>query len=273
MMRHAALAVALSVFTMIGSPALAVEEHWSPVVDSIEEQHRTYQVAAAAHADGLIHVSLTNHDGSALFESVYPIVDEDGVKRLQWTYRYADGTEMSRVNALPVEVVPSIRSMVSAGKDIARMLGAGLQPGSHNLRPGKVKTNDTWGCDLPEFVDIECTSRGNCCDTHDACYAVGNCSAWSWTGAQTLWCEACNATVVLCAATGLGSTGAPSVCCNMGNCGQERIAVSGPNKDLIPGMEPTNEDGSAAWGYDNPWVVYTSGGMCTFPDGSVVPCA
>jgi len=247
----------------------------SPVIDSIDEQHVTYAVTAAEHVDGWLEVTIKSTEGWS-FESTYPVVDEDGVKRLRWTYHYADGTAVTRLNDVPDGVIPSIRSMSEAGKDIVRMLSAGLQPGSHNLKPGKVKTNDTWGCDLPEFGDIECTSRGNCCDTHDACYAAMNCSSWSWTGIQGPFCQACNVQVVLCITTGLGSSEQPSVCCAAGICGEEYfppLVDSGVNKDLTPGMEGSEGGGGTSWGYEIPGVTANTGnGTCTFPDGTVVQC-
>jgi hypothetical protein len=251
------------------------DDHWSPIVDSIQEQHRAYSLTATAHADGLLQVMIKNADGSPLFESVYPVAASDGTTRLEWTYRSPDGSILTRSNQLPADLYPTIRSMSLAGKDVVRMLGNGLQPGSHNLRPGKIKTNDTWGCDLPEAVDMECTNRGNCCDSHDACYAVGHCSYWSWLGVQSLWCEACNLTAALCITTGLGSTGQPSICCAYGNCGTEQGPPGGgPTKDLEPGMEPSDPEGGGMteWGIDSPWGVSTGSGTCTFPNGMVVPC-
>jgi hypothetical protein len=238
-----------------------------------------YSVTAEAHADGVLDVSITSTDGSASFDSVYPVTDEAGVKRLQWTYHYADGTTVSRSNELPGDIVPDIKGMAAAGMDVVRMLRSGLEPGSQNIRPGKIKTNDTWGCDLPEFADIECTNRGNCCDTHDACYWAGNCSYWSWLGIQGPWCTACNAQVVLCVTTGLASTEEPSVCCSLGNCGSEfdpsalGLVDSGVNKDLTPMMEPGEGGAGTGLGVEIPGVVNSGSGRCTFPDGTVVPCA
>lgn len=254
------------------------EHHWSPVVHSIQEQHRTYNVTAEAYADGLLAVSITRPDGLALFDSTYPVIAADGVKRLKWTYHYPDGTSVSRSNELPSEIVPTIEAMAAAGMDVIRMLGSGLEPGSQNIRPGKIKTNDTWGCDLPEYADIECTNRGNCCDTHDVCYYVGNCSYWSWLGIQGPWCTACNAQVVLCITAGLASTEEPSICCSRGTCGQEfdpsdfEPADSGVNKDLTGMMYPSEGGAGTGWGFDVRGVVTTGNGTCRFPDGTVVPC-
>jgi hypothetical protein len=293
MMRRLAVLPVLVLVVAVGLPARAGvrEDHWSPIVDSLQEQHRTYTVAATAHADGLLQVSIKRQDGTPLFQSVYPVLTPDGRPLLEWTYYDADGSMLTRSNPVPAEVTPTISAMASAGKDIVRMVGNGLEPGSHNIKPGKIRTDDQWGCDLPEYADIECTTRGNCCDFHDACYATGNCSYWSWLGVQNLWCEACNATVLLCITTGLGSSGQPSVCCQYGNCDVERCEsdpfnpdcfdgpiVTGPDKDLIPGVEPSGGGGNGAgtpyWGYSNPWVggASTGGGMCTFPNGAVVPC-
>ena len=278
----------LSVLVVIGQvPARAAVsvDQWSPIIDSLDEQHRTYSVAAMAHADGLLQVSIKRVDGTPLYQSVYPVIGPDGGKRLEWTYYHADGMTWTQSNVLPAEISPTIRAMSLAGKDIVRMAANGLQPGSRNPKPGKIKTDDAWGCDLPEFADFECTSLGNCCDSHDACYEAGDCSVWSWLGVQTLWCEACNATIVLCITAGVGSTGAPSVCCQYGNCGVERCLLdpfspycgrfNGIEKQMVPLVQPTNGD-LGGLGYVNPWVAGgttgTGSGTCTFPDGTVLPC-
>jgi hypothetical protein len=86
---------------------------------------------------------------------------------------------------------------------------------------------DTAGCTGLQF--LSCTSRGNCCDKHDACYAMHGCSGtfsqWSHAiacAAGLVVCDACddcNNAVVACIIAGSGSDGAAADCCARGDCG------------------------------------------------------
>ncbi len=119
-----------------------------------------------------------------------------------------------------------------------------LMPGSTEATIGY----DGFGCDSVAGP-ASCTSRGNCCDTHDHCYSQNGCSAASWYCAPAeatcrfakdpriklpacllaltcndadkgLGCAMCNGTAVVCFAT--GGTGEPSTCCANDNCGDPR---------------------------------------------------
>lgn len=79
---------------------------------------------------------------------------------------------------------------------------------------------DSWGCDLPFTHVSSCSSKGACCDVHDACYAKNGCTASSWYNpSASSACKACNSAVVHCFTF---ENPGPSVCCAQGNCGQPR---------------------------------------------------
>lgn len=263
--------------------------NFTPVIEEMDGAYERYSLEARAYADGVLDVRLTKPDGSPLFHSTYPVVKADG-NYVEWTYH--SDPPLRRSALLEAGVIPTLRGMAFAARDIARMAARGLTPETGSGRPGDVRSDDTWGCDLPEYADIECTSRGNCCDTHDECYWAYDCSYWSWLGISNLACEACNWAVVLCITTGTGSTGEPSACCSLWNCGTERCGGTFWNDpQCLPAVElpletwPIDQDplygypgdpgsgGMYAW--YNPYtgtIVETYGGKCCFPDGTCISC-
>jgi hypothetical protein len=150
---------------------------------------------------------------------------------------------------------------------------------------------DSWGCDA---VADSCGPNGNCCDTHDACYAENGCSASSWTGIASAACLDCNACAESCVtgrdtgcSYGYRNTTQPSACCALGNCGRERCTGTDtwndPYCDPTLGSYPgggswgdgfgTDEQdlgwdwassGGGAWGYGVPGVPGGSIGFCTY---------
>jgi hypothetical protein len=276
------LSAAIFISVVLVAPSLVADtpNDFRLKLEAIEEPFRNGHVAAAAYADGSFQVLIRDENGTPLFESAYPIRKSDG-NYLEWTYR--SKPPISRSNLIGPEVAPTLRGMTFAAKDIVRMVGKGLAPGSQNRTP---RTDDTFGCDLPQFVDIECTNRGNCCDRHDECYWAYDCSYWSWLGVSNIFCEGCNAGVVACITLGIGSTGTPSACCDQGNCGQERcqgLYWNDPNcsprpiKPSIayrtPAPDPGTGGGGPAGNGDIPGggVGYGTG-TCCFPDGTCLSC-
>jgi hypothetical protein len=248
----------------------------SPVIETIRGPYGKRYVEATAHADGLFQVTVKDHDGRPLFQSVYPVKKADG-HYVEWTY--GRNGEVFRSNRIEPGTAVTLKTMTFAAKDIVRMMSRGFEP----------ETQDEWGCDLPDFTGVECSDRGNCCDTHDECYAAFDCSAWSWLGISNIYCEACNLAVLICVTTGEGSNGQPSACCALGNCGTERcegakwndascaafMAGAGdPNMKLY--YDPFLTDGYGLGGGMGPisggYSISTSGGVCRFPDGTSIPC-
>jgi hypothetical protein len=88
---------------------------------------------------------------------------------------------------------------------------------------------NNWGCDtdIPGILDMSSSEWGACCDDHDTCYEVNNCTADSWGDAAGTPCQICNDTVAACMDTKPGP--GPSVCTIAANntpCGSYR---SGPH--------------------------------------------
>jgi hypothetical protein len=90
-------------------------------------------------------------------------------------------------------------------------------------------TANNWGCDtdIPGVLDMSSSEWGACCDVHDTCYEVNNCTADSWSDVDATPCKACNDAVTTCMMTTPGP--GPSLCTNPANnlpCGTYR---SGPH--------------------------------------------
>lgn len=221
-MRHRSFVLLIAL--VLGVLPLAAEERFGAKVEVYEENYRNrYRIEAATYADGVMRVSISGMDGKLVFESVYPVQKEDG-NYCDWTY-YGDPV-MTRSTRIGPEVAPTLGTMAFAGKDIIRMIGRGLTPddaapkGEGRL---KVKADDNWGCDIDgEGGPVECSGRGNCCDTHDECYVYLSCDFLSWSGLSSAACQGCNVALAACITLGIGSTGQKSACCDLGNCGQER---------------------------------------------------
>lgn len=278
---------------------------FSPITDEVDMTERGYYFEARAYGDGVLQVVVRAVDGTIVFDSIYPVVKPDG-RYVEWTYRATP--PIKRSTRLDESVLPSLEGMAGAAKNIIRMIEKGLAPGSQDLSPGRghsrrfadprsnstgpddVVSDDSWGCDLPDLVNIQCTDRGNCCDTHDACYWEFDCSYWSWVGILPSFCDGCNAAVVLCVAAGVGSNGKPSICCELGNCGQERCTGLRWND---PACSPSGGTDGAAVNFEQNRVDYGGGrfggggstgsstgsgsasygpATCCFPDGTCIPC-
>jgi hypothetical protein len=246
-------------------------ERCLPVVDEIREHHQAYDVEGVTLSDGSIQVSVLEPDGTAVFESHFPVVRADG-RYLEWEYRGETPYSMSvRVDDKSSRTV---QGMAGAAKDIVRAIKRGRVSGGRF----KPETDDNYGCDWP-FDDVTCGQHGNCCDEHDACYDTFRCSALSWLGLESPLCIACNVALVLCTE---GPIGGPSTCCAAGNCGQTRPSMWwGYFSDDVGGGEDIqyDEGGSGSSGSGGtlavtPWgsVVY-GGGTCLFPDGTIIPCS
>jgi hypothetical protein len=183
-----------------------------------------YRVNSYEGVDGSMRIVVLNQTGAKAFESFYPIIDDDGV-HVVW--RYLEEKDYVSKSALVPEnrASPTLEGMKAAARDIvhsvakSRRTGRGLQ------------VEDTWGCDLPSWLggaELTCSSSGNCCDMHDDCYALFDCTAASWlTGYVDQQCLACNALIVACLTVGVENTGEPSVCCSVGNCGVTRTGFGG----------------------------------------------
>lgn len=254
----------------------------SPVIDSVSERYHGYSVEGRAYADGRLRVGVDAPDGTRVFESAYPINKADG-RYLEW--KYFGDTPVSNSTRLGPEILVRLDLMTLAAKNLVLTLDIKPNITRRNaMRVGPITVTDQWGCDLPELVDFECTKWGNCCDTHDACFAQNNCSWWSWIGIASWDCKMCDAAAELCALTGIGSTGEPSQCCALNNCGQERcpgqywndpycILVVAPKPTALETVEPVTYGSTGPIGsaYDPSTSVWTSGGICNV-GGILLPC-
>lgn len=279
-MRMLLLVAAIVAAILAAPPAVAdTSNEFRLRTESIHEVHDNRLVTATAYDDGFFHVEIQGTDGQLLFESSYPVRRDDGYY-IDWTYHGVPS--ISRSNLIGPEVSPTLRTMTFAAKDIVRMIDRGLAPGSQSRTP---RTEDSFGCDMPGFLNVECTNRGNCCDVHDECYWAYECSWWSWLGVSNILCEGCNARAVVCVTTGLGSTGQPSACCAQGNCGAPRCnglywddprctlgppPRSGP-RDRDPAPNPGNTGGGGGGGIPGGTVSFP-GATCCFPGGQCLPC-
>lgn len=248
----------------------------SPVIESVQESYGVYHLNGEAMADGNLQVSIHNAQGMLIFASRYPVEKPDG-RYVEWTY-YGK-VSMKRSNPIAEELAPTLEGMAFAAKDIVRMMEKGYATDSE----GRVVPHDTWGCDEPARP-LQCTHVGNCCDTHDACYANNNCGYWSWLGIGTWECQNCNSVALNCMLFGIGSTGHPSACCSLGNCGEERCPgihyndpncitiyataeVEGPfNQDIPPPDSGSGVPTSNWHGYTGYSIV-----LCSV-SSTVVPC-
>jgi hypothetical protein len=266
----------ISVVLMTLSAVAEIPNDFRLELESIDEPFREGRVSAAAYGDGSFEVVIYDGNNMVLFESVYPLRKADGYY-LEWTYR--SDPPISRSNLIGPEISPTLKGMTFAAKDIVRMISKGLAPGSQNRTP---RTEDTFGCDMPQFADVECTSKGNCCDTHDECYWAYDCSYWSWLGVSTRFCEACNAGVVACITLGIGSSGRPSTCCAQRNCGKERCrGIYWNDPKCTPGTRVTKTyktpapdpgTGGGGGGETIPGGGTGTVGVCCFPNGQCIPC-
>ncbi|MFZ5443382.1 MAG: hypothetical protein ACOZQL_25470 [Myxococcota bacterium] len=251
------------------------------VTQTVTEPFQNYQLHGVARDDGSLQVVIATQQGRTLFQSDYPVY-ADGIAHLAWSYTGEQTFAVKMV--VPPSTQPKLESMTTAARDIVKMIAAGGAPGSNT----QIKY-DTWGCTSPaELVVDSCSSNGNCCDTHDECYAANNCDYLSWSGLSSPACEDCNDCVVLCV-TGLGTdcsygyfnTNQSSTCCDYGNCGAERCTgtlnwndpychpdgyggigwgggegTSHQPENQLPASEPWN--GSWGWGYGIPTGTVTA---------------
>jgi hypothetical protein len=259
----------------------------------VEEHYVVYEARAETAVDGHIKVTIQSSDALVSFESNYPVRHSNG-NYLEW--EYAGAVRLFASIKVPSSVTPSATSMLIAGKDIVRLIARGSRPSVYELAAAKAsqlvdvtwrhrlyaalpvynaRLYDNYGCDWP-FKDWSCTSSGNCCDKHDECYALNNCNALSWLGLGSLDCINCNNAVQECLEGGVANNGQPSQCCAAGNCGQSNggaLGGGGPDNQDVP---PDFGGGGSPWGgsiYQTPWGnVGYAGGICTFPDGTQVPC-
>ena len=255
------------------------------VIEEVHEHYATLDLDGVVMSDGSIRVTIAELDGSSVYVSRFPVVKADG-KYLEWEYRGETPYSMSRrVDEIAVR---TLQDMTRAAKDVVRLIKTNRVPGMD--RPGQlaVKVDDNHGCDWP-FEALSETSAGNCCDSHDICYAAFRCDGLSWLGLNSYMCGACNLQLVACigdADGSYGSTFQPSECVSQGNCGQPRSAnVWGNFSDVDLGgalnLELLPHDGSGGGGgvgsiHTTPWGQIHQGaygpGTCRFPDGQVIPC-
>lgn len=149
----------------------------------------------------------------------------------------------------PTQFTVGLPNLIGAAKDIVRMTA------SRSVAGRRIEALDNWGCDIPDWLGgrtIECSHLGNCCDTHDACYARFGCGSWSWlTGAATPQCLMCNTFVIACITENVGSTWLPSECCALGNCGEPRATGGGGGGGGIKYLDPydggSGGSGGAGW--------------------------
>ncbi|HTD83113.1 MAG TPA: hypothetical protein VK648_04915 [Gemmatimonadaceae bacterium] len=240
-----------------------------PTIDRVHEHFVSVDVDGVVLSDGSIHVTITETDGTAIFQSDFPVVKPDG-RYLEWEYRGLQHYSMSRrVDRLTMR---TLEEMVHSAKDIVRAIKRG------HISNGKwvLKTNDQYGCDWP-FDDLSCTTRGNCCDTHDACFETFGCNALSWLGLQSVICEGCNIALAACVATGEGSNNLPSECCAARVCGQERVPPLGWgwHPPIFNPFEPPDGGSGGSPIYGTPWgeveIVGESYHECIV-NGIRIPC-
>ena len=266
----------------------------SSIIQTIVEHYSTYDVYATTRVNGQTDVAIRSTDGTLSFESHFPILHGDATF-LDW--RYVGAVDVSA--SIRMSSQPTIEGMTLAGKDIVRLILRGRRPSVQELAAAKASQNqdphvkslslghalafrpramDNYGCDWPFDSWISCSPSGNCCDTHDDCYAANNCNALSWLGFASLDCINCNVVVQDCLEKGIDNTGQPSTCCAAGNCGQPRPSSTSNNNGGVDNqyVAPDGSSGGSPWGgstFNTPWgsVIYTNG-HCIFPDGSDVPC-
>lgn len=139
-----------------------------------------YLVEGFTGSAATLRVRITTN-GALVFES-YCCVERTDALHIVWKYREGEDWTIKSATR-PTEFQVGLSNMVGAAKDIVRMSAP------RSSRPRDVESLDNWGCDIPDWLGgraIECSHKGNCCDTHDECYAQYGCGAWSWlTGAST----------------------------------------------------------------------------------------
>ena len=264
------------------------------VVERSYEIYAKYDVHAVRYADGSSYVSIIDDSGKIVFETRCAVSRAHG-PYFAWIFSGEPAMSFKR-RLEPKHNDKSLESLMRISKDIFRGImrsqmhanhfpASAPMTDSHGSKSKKllVAPTDNYGCDYP-FELLSCTPDGNCCDTHDDCYAAFNCDALSWLGLEGSLCTACNVAVVACINSGIGNTGQPSCCCFVHNCGVPRNPPSGVGggtdtknwEDLVIG-DGGGGGGSGGTSYFTPYgSVYFSNGNCTIqlPEGGSVtmPC-
>lgn len=287
----------LATFFALDAPAQPLPD--AAVVERSYEIYAKYDVHAVRYADGSSYVSIIDDAGKIVFEARRAVSQAHG-PYFAWIFSGQPAMSFKR-RLEPKHDDKSLESLMRISKDIFRgIMRSQRRAGhfavtasiaeSHGSKSKKfaVAPTDDYGCDYP-FELLSCTPDGNCCDTHDDCYAAFNCDALSWLGFEGSFCTACNVALVACIEAGAGNTGQPSYCCYMHNCGVPRNPPSGTGgggtdtktwEDLVIG-----DGGGTGGGGTSYWTpygsVYYSNGNCTIqlpppPDGTggsvTMPC-
>ncbi len=133
-------------------------------------------------------------------------------------YRYYDPSTGRYITVDPIGIIkrsvdprlPDYNKPISPRFDLLGGLNHTYAYTSNNpILFSDPKGLDAPGCDgVPDCIENEC--RLECCAEHDRCYAVNNCTAFSWIGGSKA-CTECNAAAVQCLKKcGFSGTGDPN---------------------------------------------------------------
>lgn len=189
----------------------AVSEEANNAVETLTMDVDNGIAHASKLSASLVHVDLYDLQGNLEF-SVDIRLGGEGEETIKWTLFPAPGVEpISKSWKNAVVELPDLETAIAGATYMQKNVTNAMAQG---------EAYDNYGCDLPYTWVTSCSSKGKCCDVHDACYAKYGCTASSWYGYGPVVCsDVCNANVVYCI---FNTNPGPSSCCSAGNCGQPR---------------------------------------------------